>query len=64
MDAEYKIDLIGDGGRPWAQVEIGKNTALVGMYECGAIARQLFTIDREQARQLVKILDGFAHEWL
>lgn len=61
---DYKIDLVGDDGIVWAQVEIGSNTALVGMYEDGKIARQLFTIDRDQARQLVKILDGFAHEWL
>lgn len=61
---DYKIDLVGDDGLAWAQVEIGSNTALIGMYEDGKIERQLFTIDRDQACQLVKILDGFAHEWL
>lgn len=61
---DYKIDLVGDDGLAWAQVEIGGNTALIGMYEDGKIERQLFLIDRDRARQLVKILDGFAHEWL
>ena len=61
---EYKIDLVGDDGLEWANVEITKNTALIGMYEDGKIERKLFAIDRDQARQLVKILDGFAHEWL
>jgi len=64
MHTEFKIDLIGDNGLAWAQVEVGNGRALVGMYEDGKIERQLFTIDRDQARQLVKILDGFAHEWL
>lgn len=61
---DYKIDLVGDDGLAWAQVEIGSNTALAGMYEDRKIARQLLTIDRDQARQLVKILDVFAHELL
>ena len=64
MNAEYKIDLVGDDGLEWANVEIGKNTALIGMYEDGKIERKLFTIDRDKARQLVKILDAFAHEWI
>ena len=64
MDTEYKIDLIGNDGLAWAQVEIGSGRALIGMYEDGKIERKLFTIDRVQAQQLVKILDGFAHEWL
>ena len=63
-NTEYKIDLVGDNGLEWAQVEIGGNMALIGMYEDGKIERTLFAIDRDQARQLVKILDGFAHEWL
>lgn len=64
MNPEYKIDLVGDDGVAWANVEIDNNMALIGMYEDGKIARTLFAIDRDQARQLVKILDGFAHEWL
>ena len=64
MNTEYKIDLIGDDGFEWANVEIGKNTALIGMYEDGKIERTLFAIDRVQAQQLVKILDAFTHEWL
>ena len=64
MIPKYEIDLIGDNGLKWANIGISDNTALIGMYEDGKIARKLFTIDRDQARQLVKILDGFAHEWL
>ena len=64
MNTQYKIDLVGNDGLKWANVEIGNNTALIGMYEDGKIARKLFTIDKDQARQLVKILDAFAHEWL
>lgn len=61
---EYKIDLVGGDGLEWANVEISKNTVLIGMYEDGKIERKLFTIDRDQARQLVKILNAFAYEWL
>ncbi len=63
-NTEYKIDLVGDDGLEWANVEISSNTAIIGMYEDGKIERTLFSIDRDQARQLVKILDAFAHEWL
>ena len=63
-NTEYKIDLVGDDGLEWANVEISTNTALIGMYEDGKIERTLFSIDRDQARQLVKILDAFVHEWL
>ena len=60
---KYGIDL-SDNGYPWAKVLVNENHALIGMYEDGKIERSLFTIDRDKAKQLVKILDAFAHEWI
>ena len=61
---KYGIDLVSDLGHPWAKVLVSENFALIGMYEDGKIERSLFTIDRDKAKQLVKVLDAFAHEWI
>jgi len=61
---KYGIDLVSDNGYPWAKVLVNENLALIGMYEDGKIEKSLFTIDRDEAKQLVKVLDAFAHEWI
>lgn len=63
-NAKYKIDLIDDNELKWGNIEISEDKVLIGMYEDGKIERKLFTIDRNQARQLVKILDAFINELL
>ena len=57
------IDIINND-KPWGNVKISDADILVGMYEGGKVERTLFLMDRTQAKQLVKILDAFAHEWL
>ena len=64
METKTNIDLLREDEKPWCNIKISDNSVLVGMYECGEIARTLFAMDREQAKQLVKILDAFAHEWI
>ena len=64
MNIEYKIGLVCDDGFEWANIEIDKNTALIGVYEEGKIERKFIIINREQARQLAKVLGAFAHEML
>ena len=63
MNCKFDIDLC-EGEHTWANAKITDNSILIGMYEGGEIARTLFLMNREQAKQLVKILDAFAHEWL
>ena len=62
-NCKFDIDILSND-KIWGNIKIYENDALVSMYEGGEIARTLFTIDREQARKLVKVLDAFAHEWL
>lgn len=58
---ELNID-IKSHDHAWANVEINSDLCLVGMYEDGKIARRLFLMDREQAAQLVKILNAFVNK--
>lgn len=48
-------------GHAWANVVVDSESCLVGMYEDGKIARQLFLMDRESAAELAKILNAFAN---
>lgn len=56
---ELNID-IKSNDHAWANVNIDNLYCLVGMYEDGKIARQLFSMNREQAAQLAQILNAFA----
>ena len=62
-NCKFDIDILSND-KIWGNIKIYENDALISMYEGGEIARTLFTIDREQAKKLVKVLDAFAHEWL
>lgn len=60
---EYKmiIDLLEEN-IPWANIKVADGYILVGMYEDDKVARELFFIDRDKAKQLAKILEAFAQE--
>ena len=60
---EYKmiIDLL-DEKIPWANIKVADGYILVGMYEDDKVARELFLIDRDKAKQLAKILEAFSQE--
>ena len=62
-NCKFDIDILSND-KIWGNVKVYENNAIVSMYEGREIERTLFLIDREQARQLVKVLDAFAHEWL
>lgn len=55
---QIKIELIGDGDtkNPWCQVIDDKTSTLIGIYEDGKVARQLFLLDRKQLKQLLEVL--------
>lgn len=57
-----KIDVCDDKKEPWLNIEHtvlddGKSFTLIGMYECGVVARHLFTMNEKQLEQLYKTLE-------
>lgn len=61
---QIKIELIGNGNAPndpWGQVIDDGTKTLIGMYENGKVARQLFCLDRKQLRQLTAVLNMVYH---
>lgn len=55
-----EIELILNDHK-WGQIIDDGEATLVGMYECGEVARQLFTLDREKLKQLVNTLYLMIH---
>lgn len=56
---QIKIELIdnGDTQNPWGQVIDDGTSTLIGMYENGKVARQLFLLNRKQLKQLSAVLN-------
>lgn len=56
-----KIDICNDKKEAWCNIEYtvlenGKSHTLIGMYECGQVARKLFLMNEEQLAQLYETL--------
>ena len=51
-----RIDLIDKNNHTWGNIIYDSNYTLIGMYEDGKIARQLFVIDKTQLKQLINTL--------
>ena len=57
------IDLVekfDKGEHTWAHIESDKKHVLIGMYEDGVVARQLFFMSKAQTKQLANILSMLA----
>lgn len=55
MKQGIDIDIIHDG-HVWANVKHDSISTLIGMYEDGEVARQLFNIDNDRLPQLIQVL--------
>lgn len=61
---QIKIELIGndDTKNPWGQVIDDGISTLIGMYEDGKVARQLFLLNRKQLKQLSAVLNMICYK--
>lgn len=50
-------NFFGDGEKhPWGNIKCASKNILVGMYEDGKVAKELFMMDKQQAEQLGRML--------
>ena len=50
------IDLLDDRNNAWGKIKCTELRILIGMYEDGKVAKELFMMDKKQAEQLGKML--------
>ena len=50
------IDLLDDRNNAWGKIKCTESSILIGMYEDGKVAKELFMMDKKQAEQLGKML--------
>lgn len=50
------IDLLDDRNNAWGKIKCTECGLLIGMYEDGKVAKELFMMDKKQAEQLGKML--------
>ena len=50
------IDLLDDRNNAWGKIKCTESSFLIGMYEDGKVAKELFMMDKKQAEQLGKML--------
>lgn len=50
------IDLLDDRNNAWGKIKCTERSLLIGMYEDGKVAKELFMMDKKQVEQLGKML--------
>lgn len=57
-----EINLKNKDGHAWGHITYDKERTLLGMYEDGKVARELFYMDNNQLKQMAEVLTMLANK--
>lgn len=57
-----EINLKNKDGHAWGHITHDKERTLLGMYEDGKVARELFYMDNDQLKQMAEVLTMLANK--